>query len=408
MYKIKKGGKLGTTTIVLRKDKINSKDEAPIHFRIVRNRRSSYISSGIKIPVKYWDEKNRRIKPGFQNSTRFNNQLANKFKEVQGAMLTQETENKYISVKGIVKSINGTNCPSFFELGDMILNRSKADGKIATYDLRHSILVKFKKFLKGNDIQITDISAHMLQQYEKYLQTEFKNAPNTRHRDFKFLKMVYKEAYRLGFIIGQTNPFDQYKLKLVTTTKEFLSENEIDAIENKDLSATPDLIPYRNIFIFACYAYGIRVSDLILLNENQLSEDRIKLKTKKTSNQLDVRLPKKALEILEWFRSINNGNPFIFNLCPPDINLKDPVIVDDLISQETAKYNKALKCIGELVEIDKNFNSHLARHSWATRALRKGVDLYQVSALLTHASVKQTQVYAKIVSEELDKVSNLF
>lgn len=50
---------------------------------------------------------------------------------------------------------------------------------------------------------------------------------------------------------------------------------------------------------------------------------------------------------------------------------------------------------------------HLARHTFATMMLTLGADLYTVSKLLGHTSVKMTQVYAKIVNKKKDDAVNL-
>jgi len=49
-----------------------------------------------------------------------------------------------------------------------------------------------------------------------------------------------------------------------------------------------------------------------------------------------------------------------------------------------------------------------ARHTLATRALRKGIRIEYVSKLPGHATIKETQVYAKIVDEELDMAMEVF
>jgi len=399
---------MSNITIVLRKDKINAKGIAPIHFRIVKNRRSTYISSGMKIPVKFWDDTNKKIKPSFPNSAQNNNLLLLKHSDASKRLLNEETENKYVTAKGISKAIKGDDCPGFFELGEMSLRKTKADCSVGTYDAREAILKKFKEFVKDKEIQLTDLTPQLLGKYDQYLQSRFNNSVNTRHSNFKFLKMVFKEAYKLDYLTGHPNPFDKYKIKTTSTTKEFLTEDEIGLVETIDLTDQPQLEPYRKLFIFACTAYGIRVSDLILLQSLQISGGRIKIKTKKTNNQLDVRLPQKALNIIEWFKEHNTDNRFVFGLAPCNLDMKDEQMVDLTVSRETAKYNKALRTIGKKAELEKPLSSHIARHAWATRALRKGLDLYQVSTLLTHSSVKQTQVYAKIVSEELDKAADLF
>ena len=50
---------------------------------------------------------------------------------------------------------------------------------------------------------------------------------------------------------------------------------------------------------------------------------------------------------------------------------------------------------------------HLSRHTFATMMLTLGADLYTVSKLLGHTSVKMTQVYAKIVNKKKDDAVNL-
>ena len=50
--------------------------------------------------------------------------------------------------------------------------------------------------------------------------------------------------------------------------------------------------------------------------------------------------------------------------------------------------------------IDKQVSFHTARHTFATLALTKGVDLYTVSKLLGHKTIQATQIYAKIVDEK--------
>lgn len=52
-------------------------------------------------------------------------------------------------------------------------------------------------------------------------------------------------------------------------------------------------------------------------------------------------------------------------------------------------------------------SSHSSRHTFATMMLTLGADLYTVSKLLGHTSVKMTQVYAKIVNKKKDDAVNL-
>ncbi|MFT4032689.1 MAG: tyrosine-type recombinase/integrase [Siphonobacter sp.] len=61
-----------------------------------------------------------------------------------------------------------------------------------------------------------------------------------------------------------------------------------------------------------------------------------------------------------------------------------------------------LKKMGEDLKLPFNLHLHLSRHTFATNALNNGMWIEYVSKLLDHSTIQQTQVYAKIVSEELD------
>ena len=70
--------------------------------------------------------------------------------------------------------------------------------------------------------------------------------------------------------------------------------------------------------------------------------------------------------------------------------------------------NKNLKAITKKASIEKHISFHSSRHTWATRALRKGMRIEHVSKLMGHANIKITQIYAKIVSSDLDNAMNVF
>ena len=60
-----------------------------------------------------------------------------------------------------------------------------------------------------------------------------------------------------------------------------------------------------------------------------------------------------------------------------------------------------------LLAIAFYFILHTARHTFATMMLTLGADLYTVSKLLGHTSVRMTQVYAKIINQKKDEAVNL-
>lgn len=53
----------------------------------------------------------------------------------------------------------------------------------------------------------------------------------------------------------------------------------------------------------------------------------------------------------------------------------------------------------EAAEVEKHVTFHMSRHTCATLLLYYGADLYTVSKILGHTSIKTTQVYAKVADE---------
>ena len=75
------------------------------------------------------------------------------------------------------------------------------------------------------------------------------------------------------------------------------------------------------------------------------------------------------------------------------------------------KYNYTLKTLGAAIGIPR-LHSHLARHTFATYMLSRGVKVQNVMRMMGHRRIEQTLKYAKIltkdVQEEYERVANDF
>ena len=138
---------------------------------------------------------------------------------------------------------------------------------------------------------------------------------------------------------------------------------------------------------------------------------------RKNRDGLGIKMPPKALKILEIYRAIAQSkncetlidpSAFIFPLLHVAPGETDPMKMHNAISSATAYTNKDLKKLRVRAGLNKHISFHSARHSWAVRALQKGMRIEYVSRLMGHASVKNTEMYAKILDSELDKAMEIF
>ena len=67
------------------------------------------------------------------------------------------------------------------------------------------------------------------------------------------------------------------------------------------------------------------------------------------------------------------------------------------------KINAYLKEIADLCGIKKRLSYHLARHTFATMLLSKGVPIESVSKMLGHTNIKTTQIYARITNKKIEQ-----
>ena len=406
---------MSSVTIVFRKDKLNRKNEAPIHFRIIKDRKISYISTGYSVLESDWDDTNKKIKSTAKGSdhkettAKMNAIISKRYSDIQKEVIDLETLRKHVSSKHIKDVVFGKKPKDFFAFANSIVEEYESQGKISTYDKNRSTIKKLKDYVKESPITFQDITPEFLMKYESYLRKEFANKTNTIHKDLKFIRKVFNDAIRLDVIEITDSPFIRYKLKQEKTLREYLTELELIEFMKVKVVKNSKLELHKNTFIFSAYCGGIRISDVLSLKWKNFDGEYIRFIIKKTNEQFTIKAPQIAIDIINSYKSKDRkSDDFIFPIYPDTLNIEDPRDLDNELSRATASINKNLKIIGGLAKIKKPISTHIARHTWATRALRKGISIDKVSKLMGHSAIKETQVYAKIVNSELDKAMDAF
>ena len=248
-------------------------------------------------------------------------------------------------------------------------------------------LTEFGKMAKWADVNaenIVEFDAWLHQRRKKSGEAIIDAAVFKYHRS---LKALLNRAVTFGKI--ERNPYELLKGKFKRGDKEnveYLTESEMKRFEALDVSSDLTMQISKDIFTFQMYT-GLSYSDAMAFDFSQYRQENGK-----------------------WINTgerIKTGVPFVSSLLPPAVAVLEKY--DFKIPQiENHVYNRALKALGVMAQIPIPLHSHLARHTFATWMLRNGAKIENVSRMLGHTNIRQTQRYAKVlaesVHEDYDKV----
>lgn len=402
---------MATVKAVIREDKINAKNEAPIYLRITKNRKTTFVSLQISVPPQYWDKDRECIKKNnrIRGYVRLNNYIDNERVKVKNQLIEVEQSDRTLSSKKIKEIIKGEEELDFFEFADRYNKSIENSDSVRLYNQCKVVLNKLESFNKSRNLKFSEITVSYLKRFSEYLAIKYKNRTNTISTNLKVIRKLYNLAILEELIPENRNPFKKLKLEWEQSNIGYLTEEELKKLKRVDLDPTQKDYHIRNLFVFAVYAAGIRISDLLMLKwEDILDDTWVKVYTQKTKANLAIKLTGVAKNILSIYKSDDsNASDFIFPFLDNDKDYSNPKYLYKRISSINAAINARLREVAKKAKIEKHLHFHMSRHTFATRALEMGMAHPYVSKLMTHSSIKMTEIYTKIKNKELDKAMDL-
>jgi site-specific recombinase XerD len=398
---------MASIKLILRKNQVDSTGHCPLYIRIIKDRKTKFITAGVKLKENEWDELKQKVKKNHPNSARMNASLAQKIADAEAQVADLERKVKTVSIKKIKEAIKGKEVPNFFEYAYKRMEIIKSTVSYSTYKAYYAAIVKFEKWVGTRDVYFDDFSVTLLNDYKNYLSKELKNGLTTQRLSIIVLGTIFNQAIKEEIIPETMFPFKKLTLKTDNTKRLFLNKDKILDLTQLKLIEGKKANLWRDLFLFSIYAGGLRFSDVIEMQYKHYNknEQRISKLIRKTGRPHQFKIGKVAIDILEKYCKEGADNEdYIF---PVIEDQKGYERSESLRYFYTAKYNKLanwhLKKLGEKMELPFKLSFHLSRHTFATNALNNGMRIEHVSKLMDHRDISTTQVYAKIISEELDK-----
>ena len=233
------------------------------------------------------------------------------------------------------------------------------------------------------DIDIQKLDYEFVLEYSFWLKTTRKCGHNSAVKYITNLKKIVLQCIRKGWLKG--DPFIDFKTTKKEVHRVAITPDELQTLLNKNLHCER-LELVRDIFVFSCYT-GLAYIDVSKLRRSQIicgidKEQWIITNRQKTDTPTRLPILPAAMEIINKY----SDHP---------VCIKNNLVLPVLSNQ---KVNAYLKEIADLCGLNKNLTFHIARHTFATTiTLGNGVPIETVSKMLGHKSLKQTQLYAKIL-----------
>ncbi len=235
----------------------------------------------------------------------------------------------------------------------------------------------------------------------------FGYSPATTARKIATLRSFYRWMQKRGHM--QTNPM--LLIRTPKQTKRLPKAISVEQVEK--LLAAPDnrdtLGARDRAILETLYSTGVRVSELVDLNRNDLDFGGQTLHIRgKGKKERIVPLGSHALAAIRHYLTLLEPDPRFRAL--RDRSMTEtaiPLFVNKnggrLSSRSVRrKLDKYLKGAG----LDPTISPHTLRHSFATHLLDNGADLRSVQELLGHQSLSTTQIYTHLSSMRLRTAYN--
>jgi integrase len=246
----------------------------------------------------------------------------------------------------------------------------KAVGK--RKEAMQSVLKHLKSYRSGM-MPMSQISDRWVEDLQDYLLCSL--APASAATYSGIIRAALRQAVK-DKILSRDPAAEVKRIKVYESDKVWLSASEFDRLATTPLPGEiGDKV--RRAFIFACYT-GLRISDLKSLTWGDIEGQSLIKRQKKTKDKVYIPLNASAWSI------INDGS----------IHDHREMIFPHLLTEKNNRY-ALLQKWAKQAGITKRIGWHTARHTFAILSLEAGVEIYTVSKLLGHASIKTTQVYAK-------------
>ncbi|PWK28226.1 site-specific recombinase XerD [Arcicella aurantiaca] len=385
---------MATIDVVLFTSKVLKNGESPIMVRLIKDRKSKYISVGESCSKALWDDKKNLPSKKHPLAKEMVIKIEKTKMEAKRLLMKLEDEQTDFSAEEFTKKLKNqsrkTTVIQF--LDEVIADLLKVD-KVGNANIHKNLRNVILRFRNQKDFTFSELDGAFLRKFEQ----DFRERGVTEVSMsvyFRTLRALYNRAIVEDFAKKESDPFIDFKVsKFNTKTKKrAITKEDILKIASLQIEKDTQLYHSQNVFLYSYYCSGMNISDILELQWKDISPDNLMdYERNKTHQQIKVQLLPPAKKILAYYRKYSVGD-YVFPYLDKAKH-KTEVQINNRIKKVTKQINKDLKTLAQMAGIDVVLTTYVARHTFATVLKRSGVEISKISELLGHDSEKTTKIY---------------
>lgn len=287
---------------------------------------------------------------------------------------------------------------SFIEQQVEYLHSCKRYGTARNYMRTKNSLASY---CNSYDLPLSSVDEAFIEGYNLFLQQRG-IVRNSISFYMRILRAVYNKAARQHLVEQLSgNPFINVYTGIDRTRKRAVNEKIITKLYKLDLKSSPVLSLARDMFVFSYCTRGMAFVDMAYLCKSNIKGGEICYSRHKTDQQLAVRIEPAVQRIIDRYANPVSG--YIF----PILKSGNDAAKNFMQYQIALNYyNRQLKRLSGMLQLDCCLTSYVARHSWATSARKHNILLSVISAGMGHTSERTTQIYLKTLENNVIDKAN--
>lgn len=281
-------------------------------------------------------------------------------------------------------------CQSVFEFFRRQIERKKQMQCIGTMNNYATAACRFMEFCNREDLTFSQLTGEMVERYQAWL---FGRGVGQNSVAFylRTLRTLYRKAVKAGHA-PDSDVFASVQTAGVRTAKRAVSADDVRRIGRLQLPAGSPLDRARDLFMLSFYLRGMAFVDMAFLKKSDLRCGMVSYSRRKTRQRLNVEWVAPMQAIIDKYAAQTRDSPYML---PILTGREDSPYAAYRNVEHNTNYN--LKKIGRMIGLKIPLTTYVARHTWASIALRMNVPIATISEGMGHNSYKTTQIYLESI-----------